>query len=187
MVGPILLDRALVAAIAGRRSGRLSSARGTGRVVDAPDELNFERLETILSRHPGFESPGLLKTDTDGFDCSIVEGHLDLLTRLRPVLFLEYDPAFLAPAFDAVPFFSQLAEAGYDQILYWENIGDFAGALWCTDESAVRAFHSKYVGFNNLRYADVAIFHKEDEALAVAFAARERDPAPSHSMAASRR
>jgi len=154
------LEHAFVSA--GPVRGRVEVAAGSARVVPGEGEVPARTLGEILADHPAFERPRLLKLDTDGMDVPILLAHIELLDRLRPVLLFEYDPHLGADpgVFDA------LRTIRYERGLAWENTGEPAGALALEDRAAISALHDRYSGHRGTRYADVAVFHAGDAALA---------------------
>jgi len=130
--------------------GRVETARGTARVVAGGEELPSKPLARILQDHPRFAEPALIKLDTDGFDVPILLANVELLGRLRPVLFFEYDPHLGAdPAV-----FERLREAGYRRAHVYENTGEFVRSVELVKDD----IHSPYVGHGGARYADVCVF-----------------------------
>lgn len=164
------LEKSLVGGVAEHVRGTLSTSRGTGRVVSREDAtLRLEPLEDILSRWPFLTPTHLVKIDTDGFDCAIITGAARLWERLRPVLFFEYDPAYLPAGFDPLLFFGQLAGAGYDRLFVYENTGEFVLSLPLGEQRALEDLHHHYSGHANQRYADLVLFHRDDADLAERF------------------
>jgi FkbM family methyltransferase len=147
---PVELERAFVEA---PQRGRVERGDGTARIVPGDAELPSKPLARVLEEHPRFAHPALLKIDTDGMDVPILLANLDLLDRVRPVLFFEYDPD--AGALPEI--FERLRELGYERMLVYENTGEPAGAgpidPWP---------HEAYSGFGGARYADVCAFHRDD-------------------------
>ncbi|HEY2030290.1 MAG TPA: FkbM family methyltransferase [Myxococcales bacterium] len=163
----VRLVQALVGDGAESAQVSLSSSFGTARLVKG-GEVRLESLQTILEREK-LPTPGLVKIDTDGYDCRIVTANLTLLRRHKPVLFFEYDPAFYPHDFDALGFFRGLAAAEYDRLLVYENTGDFLLSLRLSDEAALRDLHEHYRGRKSLRYADLCLFSGADADLAASF------------------
>jgi FkbM family methyltransferase len=147
---PVELERAFVEAPA---RGRLERSAGTARVLAGDDELPTKPLAQVLGEHPRFERPALLKLDTDGMDVPILLANLELVGRIRPVLFFEYDPHFGA----APEIFERLRELGYERMLVYENTGELARA-GPVDQWP----HEAYSGFGGTRYADVCALHRDD-------------------------
>lgn len=142
---PIELEHAFLGAPA---RGRVERSRGTARLSPGRAELPVKSLGRILEEHPRFSEPALVKIDTDGFDVPIILGELDLLARLKPVLFFEYDPHLGA---DPVVF-QQLGEIGYTRADVYENTGELARRADLADD-----IHSVYVGHGGARYADICV------------------------------
>jgi FkbM family methyltransferase len=148
-LGDVELERAFVDA---PPRGRVERARGTSRIVAGDAELPAKTLARILEEHPRFAEPALLKLDTDGFDVPILLGNLDLLARLRPVLFFEYDPHVGADP----DVFERLREIGYAKMHVYENTGEHVETI-----ALPGSIHDRYVGHGGARYADVCLFTGE--------------------------
>lgn len=171
----VTLERTLVGRSRATLRGVVQAAGGTARIVEdagAPG-LAVEPLADVLARHPELPAPKLVKIDTDGFDCPIVEASTAVWERFRPVLFFEYDPEFYG-AWDPQPMFAALRDLGYGHGLVYDNFGELAGALSLADLPAIDALHRRYRGANHQRYADLCLFHRDDAALASRFAGAER-------------
>jgi FkbM family methyltransferase len=123
-------------------------ARGTARLVPGDRPVRSRTLGEILDDHPRFAAPALVKLDTDGLDVPIVLAELDLLARLRPALFFEYDPHLGA---DPVVF-ERLAAIGYRDAHVYENTGELARRTTLDDD-----IHTDYVGHGGARYADILV------------------------------
>jgi FkbM family methyltransferase len=168
------LEKALVGAGASTMTGSLQSRDGTARVVsDGFRHVTFFPLEQILDRKPDLLPLGLVKIDTDGFDCPIVESNLGLWEKFGPVLFFEYDPAFYA-GWNPLPMWNGLARAGYEQALVFENTGEYTLAVDLRDRLALEDLHARYTGWSHGRYADVAAFPSRDADLAAYFRVGEQ-------------
>jgi len=144
-LGDVELERSFVDAPA---RGRVERAHGTARVVAGDGTLPAKPLKQVLEDHPRFAAPAVLKLDTDGLDVPILLANLDLLARLRPVLFFEYDPHLGARP----EVFTRLREAGYHTAEWFEHTGKLAGTVPLPEH-----FHDEYVGHGGARYADVCV------------------------------
>jgi len=143
---PVELERAFVEAPA---RGRIERVGGTARVVAGEEELPSKPLAEVLAAHPSFAEPALLKVDADGMDVPIVLANLELLARVRPVLFFEYDPD--AGAQPSV--FERLRETGYEKMHVYENTGEHVETVELPGD-----IHDRYTGHGGRRYADVCVF-----------------------------
>lgn len=152
-IGGLELEQAFVEApeeaVVERHGGtaRLRGANGSEpRIHEA---LRSKPLARILDEHSRFARPALLKLDTDGMDVPIVLANLELLARIRPVLFFEYDPHL-----GATPdVFEHLRAIGYRRMDVYENTGELAQRV-----DLPGAIHNEYAGHGGARYADVCVW-----------------------------
>ncbi len=160
------LARTFVSSTSGQLRAASITGRGTGRLQESQtgkQTVGVQRLADILHDHPRFAQFRMLKIDTDGFDCRILRGALDVLAARRPVIFFEYDPHFLAQAGDAgIDIFQSLRNIGYVKALAYENNGDYllAGELDHTQQW--EDLHRFYTGRNGQRYLDLCVFPSDD-------------------------
>jgi hypothetical protein len=149
--------------------GAIHAQGGTARVTrQGSDRLEVFTLKEILARHPSLPPPALVKIDTDGFDCPIVEGNMETWRVLQTVLFFEYDPAFY-PGWNPLPMWAALSDAGYSEALVFENTGPYEDRVNLRDRVALEDLHARYSGHDHHRYADVAIFVAADLGIAERF------------------
>jgi FkbM family methyltransferase len=144
-IGGVEVEHAFVE---GPARGRVERGLGTANVVEGDDELPSKPLAQILSEHPAFAKPALLKLDTDGMDVPILLANLPLLEERRPVLFFEYDPHLGA----APEIFERLHEIGYATADWYENTGEHVATV-----ELPAHLHEVYVGHGAARYADVCV------------------------------
>ena len=173
-LGPaVFLEKALVGGEAASMTGTLQSRNGTAQVVSAgAEQITFLAFKQIIDRNPGIRPLGLVKIDTDGFDCPIVEGNLGLWEELLPILFFEYDPAFY-PGWNPLAMWDGLQRAGYEQVVVLENTGAYTLTFDLRSRRSLEDLHARYTGWAHQRYADVAVFPARDADLAVHFRAGE--------------
>jgi hypothetical protein len=97
----------------------------------------------------------------------ILRSELELLSRLKPVIFMEYDPYFQARiGEDGLAALEALRGIGYRAAIVFESWGDY---LLCADlgnRSLLEDLHSYYSGRKSLRYCDICLFHEQDHDLA---------------------
>lgn len=164
------LERTLVGRSSESIEARLATGKGSGQVVESQgSHLRVESLEVVLARWPSLPPPRLVKTDTDGFDCAIIEGATATLAQLRPVLFFEYDPAYLPAGFEPARFFQRLQDIGYERALVYENRGDFMLSLRLGETKLLEEVHHFFSGRGHDSYADIALFQGADRDLADSF------------------
>jgi FkbM family methyltransferase len=170
---PLDLNRAIVGPRAARVRAVFEAASGTAQLrFGGGDEVEVQTLSAVLGRHPRFAAPKLLKLDTDGHDWPILRAESDLLARVRPLLFAEYDPHLMSE--DDHEVLPLLRAVGYARALVYENTGEYADAIDLADAASVADLRERYAGFGGARYADLALFHAEDLDLAVRAEERER-------------
>lgn len=147
--------------------GALTTNYGGSKQVtfrsDAQQILRFLTLPEVLDRFPEFRLAGMVKIDTDGFDCKILRGAIEWLREVRPVIFFEYDPHHLSEQRDdGISIFRQLRSVGYEGVLVFEGNGDFMFSLRLQQEELIEELHCYFVGRESKKYADLCMFHKQD-------------------------
>ena len=150
----------------GSLKGNVISERGTAYLVeDATSSriIQTVALRDVLEAHPSFSRTKMIKVDTDGLDCRIIRSDLDLIARLKAVLFFEYDP-YLFGKFkdDGFQVFQALCSIGYDGLIVYENNGEYLLTTRLTDVQTLEDLHNFYSGRAGMRYMDVCAFHEED-------------------------
>lgn len=152
-------------------SGDLSMApvRAGGTTRFEPG-MSSSTLPTITvaelrSRHADFDRVRLVKSDTDGYDVSLVPAVADTWADTKPVLFFEYDHRLTRLAgLDPVPVWSDLAELGYRHVRVWDNFAHPIGT-YSIDEMADRsAVLDVPLKLRSYHFWDVAVVHGDDEA-----------------------
>ena len=108
----------------------------------------------------------LIKSDTDGYDVSLVPAVAREWSDAHPVLFFEYDPYLTRIAkLDHLAVWPQLRELGYTDIAVWDNGGTPVGRM--TPETiGERAAVLDEIPGNRPRarsYWDVAVVHADDQ------------------------
>ena len=131
--------------------------------MDSPSSFQVRTLSEILAAHPHFPLPKLVKIDTDGLDSYIVQSEVALLARLKPVIFLEYDPYFFEQYGDnGFDLFNALRSIDYTHAAIYENTGKYLLSVELDNERLLADIHRFYLGWNGSRYSDIAIFHEQD-------------------------
>ena len=156
------IHEGLVGGVAGMAMVELRRNVGTAAIRPVSGSgpgVRMESLSAILSTHPAFAAPGLIKIDTDGLDMEILAGALDLAARAKPVLFFEYDPG----AGHAQPgLFQSLLCAGYHGLLLYDNIGRLIRHSILDGDAAI-SVAAQYRALPPGGYLDLAVFHVDDD------------------------
>jgi FkbM family methyltransferase len=131
--------------------------------VSSNTTTTFQKLSSILSAAPDFLNSKLVKIDTDGFDLSIIRGSLDFIQTLKPVLFFEYDPFFLAKQNDdGISIFAQLHTLGYHSAAIYDNFGNYLISLPLKEQNQIADLHRYLLGRKGEYYYDICLVHEED-------------------------
>jgi FkbM family methyltransferase len=165
----LVFEKCLVGDSATPVTGEMIRRGGTAMVVASTgrDQLDVTSLQTLLERHPLFLSAKLLKIDTDGYDCDVVDGSIHLLSRLKPVIFMEYDPEQMTHrGFDGTPTLQRLAGAGFRLGLVYDHVSDLMHSIDLGSATALEELNGYLRSSQARRYADICIFHDEDRELA---------------------
>jgi FkbM family methyltransferase len=101
-----------------------------GSNSSASEKIRVLPLSQILENYQEFKQAKLLKIDTDGFDFSIIDGSLGVISNQLPVLFFEYDITFKEDAHnDSIQTMKSLCDIGYRRFLIYDNYGNFLLSL----------------------------------------------------------
>lgn len=150
------------------QTGAIASADGTARLdKNAATTIHIQKLDELALKEQ-FEEVKLLKIDTDGFDFKILRGSFDLLTRLKPVLFFEYDAVYLEEQNeDGLQTLYALQQLGYHKAIYYDNYGKMLLSTTLDNRPLAEqlyAYMRKREGA--FPYYDVCVFHQDDDELA---------------------
>jgi len=169
---------AFVSSYTGELRGQLVSDGGTAHFIasDAPP-IRTVKLSLLLSDFPQFQSPKLVKIDTDGYDCSILKAEIEWLKEKKPAIFFEYDPFFFSDhPYDGARIFKDLREAGYVLAIFYDNVGDYLATVDLEKDGEILVeLQNYYVGRGGHHYADVAVFHREDRDIAERIRVKEAE------------
>lgn len=163
--------------VVGEDAGTATAVRtgGTTRFVEggAGDAMPTVSPAALRAAHPRFEQLRLVKSDTDGYDVTLVPGVAREWAHAAPVLFFEYDP-YLTRLAGNDPFavWAELADLGYADVAIWGHRGEPIELL---PVDAVRAraeeLDAQPVARARSRsYWDVAVAHADDAAARAALA-----------------
>jgi FkbM family methyltransferase len=156
-------------------SGGATAVRsgGTSHFV-ASEALQSESILSVgnlYERHPDFAGLRLVKSDTDGFDTTLVPAIAGQWADAGPVLFFEFDPLLTRQVAGVDPnaVWDAVAALGYSRLAVWDNAGDPMGQL-DVGEAAEKARSLEprpaHLGYD---FWDVAVCRGDDEAALSAF------------------
>lgn len=149
-------------------AGVVDAKKGTAKIkFEAGKQTTIRKLDAVAAAY-AFETVKLLKTDTDGFDFKIIRGSYDLIRKDKPVLFFEYDAAYLNELDpDGNKTLIDLQQMGYNKAMFYDNYGKL---LISTSLKDTQQLQQLFTYMNNgdgaFPYFDVCVFHLHDDALA---------------------
>ncbi len=157
--------------LVGRNDEELNASlvlkNGTARLSAGTSTVPVRSLDSILEDFRDFNEVKMIKIDTDGMDGLIIKGSLDLLARMHPVVFFEYDPYFLQKfGNDGMSLFKNLRSLGYEVAMVYDNFGDYMLSFSLLQHEVLEDLHLYSSGWKGARYYDICVFHQDDTDLA---------------------
>lgn len=169
-IAPILLSTTADRDAAWAPTRQAGTAHFVQRTNDTSSSVALDALPSVAAaripqEYPAFDQVRLIKSDTDGYDTSLIPELAETFQQSRPVLFFEYDPALTARVAGAraEAVWPELAELGYGRVGFWDNAGAALGAV---SINAASEFASGLLA-REVRadgYLDVVVVHKDDPA-----------------------
>lgn len=164
----VYLEQIFVSSKNSQLQGSLNLKKGSAQFVEDKSGgkiISTRTLSDILQMYPLFtDITRIIKIDTDGFDCIILQSELALLAALKPVIFFEYDPhLFNKYTDDGFKIFESLRQVGYQYLLIWENVGDYLLSVELHNQLLLEDIHHFYSGRSSNRYCDICALHTQDE------------------------
>ena len=122
------------------------------------------RVSDLRGAYPDFAAVELIKSDTDGFDTTLVPELARVYADSRPVLFFEYDTALTTSVSgtSADEVWGKLKDAGYKWVGLWTHLGQTV-SIELVDDAGEAAERAMITLGRSCRYLDVAVVHAEDE------------------------
>lgn len=150
-------------------SVRVSSVRkgGTARLVPDAGSSAVPAVTPaqLRDRHPWLADLRLVKSDTDGYDVSLIPAVAAEFTERKPVLFFEYDLSLSRRAgHDPRAVWPTLAALGYTDVAIWGHFGDARGRTTVLAMDAATDLLAEEGPAWQRPYWDVAVVHGEDRA-----------------------
>ena len=142
-------------------------AGGTTRFEPGESSSTMPTITTaeLRSRHHDFDGVRLVKSDTDGYDVSLVPAMARTWADTKPVLFFEYDHELTRLAgLDPVAVWPELVELGYRHVRVWDNNSRPIGT-YPIDEMVGRSSELDAPREHRTsHFWDVAVVHGDDAA-----------------------
>lgn len=140
---------------------------GSSIVVREADGEGLPMVTTdeLLTRYPQLGGVRLIKSDTDGYDISLVSAYLQTFTPSVPVIFFEFDPRptlVTVPECDPKALWPELVAAGYRTAVVWDNVGNLLFAVPTEDLLALSAVLDQSIAERGYGFWDVAVAHDDD-------------------------
>ncbi len=161
-----IVEVLLTAGEGGGAGARPVRRGGTTRFVEQAGAGDLPALSVAQLRdlHPAFDRCRLVKSDTDGFDTTLVPAVAEVWKDRPPVLFFEFDPGLARLAGDRDPnqLWEQLSVLGYRRLAIWDNTGDPLGQLDTPDAAAAAARLEPRPVDLGYHFWDVAAWHRDD-------------------------
>jgi|SRR5450432_1258865 len=146
----------------------ISDGKGSSFVKESMDghSTQYLSLADIIRATCGNDfKNGLLKIDTDGYDCQIIKGNIDCIKIFKPVIFFEYAPAWFPEGKDSQSdIFKFLSDNGYAYFIFYDGIGNYLISCGMNDLDIVSKEMHFYFSCGT-RFGDIAAFNEKDEEL----------------------
>jgi FkbM family methyltransferase len=116
-------------------------------------------LFSILKKHDSFQNAKLLKTDTDGCDFSIIQQSIDVIVKLRPVIYFEYDISFKREGYtEALETIELLFANGYHKFIVYDNFGNYLISFSSANTDNFIDLNA-YLISNHFKSGNIAIYY----------------------------
>jgi len=144
--------------------GLLVQSDGSAHVTESTTGyLTIRRLDALLKERPRFWASKFIKIDTDGYDAKVIRGAEEQLAAVKPVLFFEYDPHFLAQQHEEpLDLLSNLECLGYSHLIFYDNFGELLLDAEIGNRRQLEEITLYFTGRMAQRYCDVCAFHSVD-------------------------
>jgi FkbM family methyltransferase len=115
-------------------------------------------------RHSEMPKIRLVKSDTDGYDTTLIPALARAYAESRPVLFFEYDHDLTRKAgkLDPAAVWGELQTIGYSHVGIWDNFGKPLEILPIDEVPARAGMLDKSVTDRGYHFWDVAVVHADD-------------------------
>jgi FkbM family methyltransferase len=138
--------------------------------------ISIERLDKMVLSWTGLPRLRFIKCDTEGYDIAVLFGARETLRTFQPIVLFEYNrEAMQTVGEGGSRIFSFLAELGYHDVLFYDNLGRFLLATDLLQENLLRDLHDYADGrAGQIYYYDIIAFANKDAELVADFLREER-------------
>ena len=155
-----------------------SRDRGTLKISSTNNYKNtieITTLDSLIEKNYECEGAKLLKIDTDGYDNQILYGAKIYLTKIKPVIYFEYDNEFLKEnGENGLDIFDYLEKLRYKTLIFFDNRGRFLISIDITNKRNLTQLDTYIKNREgSFAYYDIAVFHSEDNDIAESFIKEE--------------
>jgi FkbM family methyltransferase len=161
----ITVVEALLAPGASQDAASAVRVGGTTRFAEgvAADAMPVVAVTALRELHPEFDRLRLVKSDTDGYDTTLIAAIAETWSDASPVLFFEYDHVLTNLAgHDPLTVWDSLAGLGYTDVAVWDNDGHPLGRTTIDRVAGQASILDGLVNDRGYHYWDVAVVHGAD-------------------------
>jgi FkbM family methyltransferase len=145
--------------------------------------ISIQPLDRMVLSWAGLLRLRFIKCDTEGYDIAVLFGARETLRTFQPIVLFEYNrEAMHAVGEGGSRIFSYLADLGYHDVLFYDNLGRFLLATDLLQQNLLRDLHDFADGPTRaIYYYDIIAFAKKDAELVADFLREERRHRSVHS------
>lgn len=127
--------------------------------------ISIKKLDSFYKNEPKlFSNVKLMKTDTDGFDNSILIGSEVFISDNQPIIFFEYSEMHLTNnGIEAIEIFDYLEKLGYQYLMFFEPHGRFIISCEISQKEIINQIHCFISNYSlPLEFLDIVAFTHND-------------------------
>ena len=146
-----------------RKAGTFSLVSLSGK----REKIALATLDSVVSEINESSRTKLLKIDTDGYDLKIIKGGLNYISRVRPIIFFEFNIHEYHLRKESLWLtLSSLEKAGYKHLIVFDNFGNKIIGISLKEKKVINQLVD-YVntGTSPVVYYDLCVFHSIDQDL----------------------
>jgi FkbM family methyltransferase len=140
--------------------------------------IEIDTLDSVLQKNNiPIADLKLFKVDTEGFDTIIMRGAWNYIRTVHPVIYLEFNwDNMNAIGENGLKTIFDLKDEGYSKVIFFDDRGRYIITTDLDNRHVIESLSSYADGKSGLiYYYNICVLHKEDEDLAEAITAGERN------------